>query len=86
MLLCVNSFTVGIAMHLCIDHRTFVEALCLKIVLPLLSVHQGNVVQSVGRNWVLRAEDLDLDIERLLEHCQGFIWLPLVVKHVSDAA
>ena len=35
---------------------------------------------------VLRAADLDLDTETLLVHCQGFIWLALVVRHRSNAA
>ena len=44
------------------DHP-LVETLCLKIVPPLLSVHQGNVVESAGCDRVVLAVDFDLDLE-----------------------
>ena len=77
---------VGIAMHLSIDHHTLVEALCLKIMPPLLSVHHGNVVQSVGRNKVVLAMDFDLDLERLVVVLQCLWILALFVKDCADAA
>ena len=41
---------------------------------------------TVGHMRVVWAEDLQLDIERLLVHGQGLLWLTLLVEHVSDAA
>ena len=35
---------------------------------------------------VPRAADPDLDTETFLVHCQGFIWLILVIKHRCNAA
>ena len=44
------------------------------------------LVVGLGCIWVVRAEDFQFDIEGLLVHCQGLIWLTLFVEHVSDAA
>ena len=48
--------------------------------------HRGLLVLCVGHMRVVWAEDLQLDIERLLVHGQGLLWLTLLVEHVSDAA
>ena len=59
LLLCIGTFTVVIAIRFCINACTFFEALCLEIMLPLGLMHQGNVVQSVGHDRVVRANQLN---------------------------
>ena len=46
----------------------------------------GLLLLGVGHKRVVRAKDLQLDIEGLLVHDQGFLWLILFVEYVSNAA
>ena len=51
-----------------------------------MDMHACTLVLGFGHVQVVRAKDLDLDVEGLLMHGQGFLWLSLVFEHVSDAA
>ena len=54
--------------------------------LPLLSKHSCNIHLCHGQFQVVRAIDFQHEIEGLLVHCQGFLWLTLLVEHDSNAA
>ena len=49
-------------------------------------INEPHVATSSNHVQVIRAEDFQPDIEALLVHGQGFLWLTLTIEHIADAA